>query len=172
MVIMAIAAAIVLPNIRGMISNTQESLYKSYCTEASTYVKGYTNLLTLGEEYVPYEKNGMMLKYYIKDNPSGLTAALNEYNLNSNYQYYVLPFDKSSAGADPTTAVRNAISGKTLLAKDVIVTVIMPRDVGGRVPKYVLLGFWYFNYSANNVVYTYDIAGKTYQTGYKKLTTD
>ena len=169
MAIMAIATAIVLPNISGMISKKEESQYRNFCGEAISYVKSYTNLLTLGEEYVPYEKEGKTLQYNIKT-PSGLTSALNEYNLESNYQYYVLAFEESSTTSNPTTTIKNLFSKNKLQRNDVMITVILTQDTGGRVPKYVLQGFWYYSYSAEAIVYTYYVPGGRRAMGFSKLT--
>ncbi len=169
MAIMAIATAIVLPNISGMISKKEESQYRNFCGEAISYVKSYTNLLTLGEEYVPYEKEGKTLQYNIKT-PSGLTSALNEYNLESNYQYYVLAFEESSTTSNPTTTIKNLFSKNKLQRNDVMITVVLTQDTGGRVPKYVLQGFWYYSYSAEAIVYTYYVPGGRRAMGFSKLT--
>ena len=171
MVIMAVATAIVLPNIRGMITKTEESMYKSYCVEAATYARGYSNLLTLGETSVPYEKNGATLTYTIT-NPTYMTKALNEYNLATDFQYYVLDYVEASATTNPISKVREAISKKTLVAKDVMITVIVARDSGGRVPKYVLVGFWYYSYDADNIVYNYYVPSKRGGLGFSKLTSN
>ena len=171
MVVMAIATAIVLPNIRGMISNTQESTYHNYCVEATSYVRSYANMLSLGEQTVPYEKNGKTYNYTIT-NPSGLTNALNEYNLESTYRYYVLAYAPESAKSNPTSTIMSLISNKTIPNKDVMVTVIVPEDAGGRVPKYVLRGFWYYNADQQTVVYSFYVSSKRATVGFKKLTSD
>ncbi|MBO4479287.1 MAG: prepilin-type N-terminal cleavage/methylation domain-containing protein [Clostridia bacterium] len=171
MAIMAIATSIVLPNIRGMISKKEESQYRNFCDEAVTYVKSYTSLLTLGEEYVPYEKDGKTLQYDITTT-SGLTKALNEYNLESNYQYYVLAFEDSSTTSNPTNTIKDLISNKKLAKNDVMITVILPQDKGGRVPRYVLQGFWYYVYASERIVYTYYVPGGRRAMGFSKLTSN
>ena len=169
MAIMAIASAIVLPNISGMISKKEESQYRSFCEEAISYVKSNTALLTLGEEYVPYEKDGKTLQYNITT-PSGLTSALNEYNLESNYQYYVLAFESSSTTTDPTSTIKNLFSKNKLKKNDVMITVVLTQDTGGRVLKYVLQGFWYYSYAKDQIVYTYYVPGGRRAMGFSKLT--
>lgn len=170
MVVMAIAASIVLPNITGMISRAEESKFKSYCTEATSYVRGYTNLLTLGENSYPYEYNGKIF-YYNISSPNGLRSALNEYNLESNYQFHVLAFEDASATGNPTTKVKELISKKTLAQKDVMITVITTSS-GGRVPKYTLQGFWYYSYNKEAIVYYYYAPSKQGGSGFAKLTKD
>lgn len=169
MAIMAIATAIVLPNISGMISKKEESQYRSFCEEAISYVKSNTALLTLGEEYVPYEKDGKTLQYNITT-PSGLTSALNEYNLESNYQYYVLAFESSSTTTNPTSTIKNLFSKNKLKKNDVMITVVLTQDTGGRVLKYVLQGFWYYSYAKEQIVYTYYVPGGRRAMGFSKLT--
>ncbi len=166
MAIMAIAAAIVMPNISGMISKTEESKYKNYCVEATSYVRSYTNLLTLGEYKYPYEKNGKT-EYYNITTSGGLTNALNEYNYESAYQYYVLPFEADSAKKDEKT-ISSLIDGAS---KDVMVTVIKT-STSGRTTKYTLQGFWYYSHEKDKIVYYYYAPGKQCGTGYRKLTSN
>ena len=179
MAIMAIATAMVLPNIRGMISKTEESKYRNYCVEATSYVRGYANLLTMGEEYISYEKDGKLVdqsgnpyRYTITSN-SGLTGALNEYNLESDYQYYVLAYEDTSATSNPTTSIQTLISKNKIQKKDVMITVITKsQGSSDRVPKYTLRGFWYFSYEQNSIVYFYYSASKRCGVGFSKLTSD
>ena len=51
-----------------------------------------------------------------------------------------------------------------------MITVILTQDTGGRVPKYVLQGFWYYSYSAEAIVYTYYVPGGRRAMGFSKLT--
>lgn len=178
MALIAIATAIVLPNISGMISKKKESTYKSFCMEATSYVRGYTNMLTQGEETVPYEDKNGATKYYTITTgddftvaPDGLTNALNEYNLESSYQYYVLPYQDSSASYDPSVTVRDLLSKNKLLKnkKDVMIVVINAKE-GGRVPLYTLKGFWYFAYDQDAIVYSYYVPSKRSKVGFQKLT--
>ena len=170
MVIMAIATAIVLPNIRGMISKTEEATYKSLCVEATSYVRSYCNMLTLGEETVPYEKNGETKTYTITS-PSGLTNALNEYNLEVKYQFYVLAFESSSATANPTSSLAELFSNGKLSKKDVMITVISTsQGKNDRVATYTVCGFWYYDYTKEAIVYSYYAPSKRGNTGFKKLT--
>ena len=178
MAIMAIATALVLPNIRGMISKTEESKYKNYCIEATSFVRCYTNFLAQGQDTVSYEKDGSLVDssgkpylYYI-NTPTGLTGALNEYNLESDYQYYVLAFESSSATTNPTTTIRNLISKNKITKKDVMITVIVSEESSGRVPRYVLRGFWYFSYEQNNIVFSYYSSKKRTKVGFEKLTSN
>lgn len=166
MAIMAIAAAIVMPNISGMISRTEASKYKNYCVEATSYVRSYTNLLTLGEYKYPYEENGTT-KYYDITSPSGLTSALNEYNFDPAYDYYVLPFEAASAKKDQDS-ISTLLEG---VSKDVMVTVITT-SASGRTSKYTLQGFWYYSYKKDVIVYHYYAPGKICGMGYRKLTSD
>lgn len=171
MAIMAIAAAIVMPNISGLISRTEESKYKNYCVEATSYVRSYTNLLTLGEYKYPYEKNGKT-EYYDITTPSGLTGALNEYNFDPAYQYYVLAFDANSAKTNPSDSLDELFDNTTLDKKDVMITVITTSSSGGRVSKYTLQGFWFYSYERSVIVYHYYAPGKICGTGFRKLTSN
>ena len=172
MAIMVIATAIVLPNIRGIVSKTEESKYKAYCVEAATYVRSHTNLLGLGEDKIAYEdKKSGDIKYYTITTPDGLASALNEYNLESAYQYYVLAFESSSATKDPTSTVKDLITKNKLEKKDVMITVITTKE-SGRVPTYTLQGFWYYSYEKEQIVLYYYAPSKQYGTGYRKLTKD
>ncbi len=170
MVIMAIATAIVLPNIRGMISKTEESTYQSFCVEAVSYTRSYCNMLTLGEETVPYEKDGKTNTYNITT-PSGLTSALNEYNLaSSTYQYHVLSFDSSSATTNPTNTIKELLSKNKLAKKDVMITVITAtQGKNDRVAKYTLCGFWYYDYTKEAIVYSYYAPSKRSAAKFQKL---
>ena len=179
MAIMAIATALILPNIQGMIDRTEESKIKNYCVEAASTLKGYTNLLLIGETSVPYEdKNGRPQSYTIKDNVSGLQGALNEYNMNHSYQYYVLPYvtsdDKSSATTDPTSTVKSAIINKIIADMDTMVTVIekTTSTTNTRYEIYNTVGFWYYSKSKSAVVYSYYVPTKRCGEGFTKLTKD
>ena len=173
MVIMAIATALVLPNIRGMISNKEKNIYDGYCVTATTYVKNYVNLLTVGEERVPYVQNDKTFYYSISSSTSQLTKALNEYNLDkASYQYYVLPY--STASTDPTSTIQTAFSNDTSMKHiDVMLVCIVVTDSdNSKVKNYELRGFWYYKYEAGAVVYTYKVSSKSGQTGYVSLAKD
>ena len=172
MAIMAIATAIVMPNIRGMITRTEATKFKSLCVEAVPYVRSHTNLLTLGENRIPYEnkKTGKTETYDITD-PLQLSSALNEYNLESTYQYYVLAFEDTSATKNPTNSIQELITKNKIEKKDVMITVITKKD-SGRVPMYTLQGFWYYNYEKEQIVFYYYVPSKQSGTGFRKLTKD
>lgn len=177
MAIMAIAASILVPNLSGVISRAEESKYKSYCAEATSYVRGHTNLLTLGETKIPYEVNGSWKDEkgnpyeYDISTPNGLRSVLNEYNLESNYQFHVLAFEDTSATTNPTSKVKDLIKKNTLAKKDVMITVITTSS-NGRVPKYTLQGFWYYSYAQESIVYSYYSPKKWGGMGYQKLTSE
>ena len=173
MAIMAIAAAMVMPNIKGMISKSEQSTYKNYCAEAATYVTNFTNSLTLGEEKFLYETDDGTVDTYNITTQAGLTSALNEYNSESEFQYYVLEFQEASATTDPTTSINSLFSSKMIQRMDTMVTVIVKEDSGGRVPKYELRGFWYMQYDKDSnkgsIVYTYYALNRVSVVGFKKL---
>ena len=110
LVIMAIAASIVMPNIQGVISNTEYRKNITNCLTATTFVRSYVDLLNLGENYAYYEKNGKTYSIYIQGSPSGLQFALNQYNLDVNYQYYVVPYETSAQSTNPTATIQDAIA--------------------------------------------------------------
>lgn len=179
MAIMAIATALVLPNIRGMIDHTEESKIKNYCIEANTNLKNYTNMLLIGTEKVLYEDSKGNAKYYtIKNNPDGLRDALNEYNMNQAYQYYVMPFvtatDNSSAKTDPSATVSAAITAKKIDKKDTMVTLLekTTSSTNTRIEIYKVVGFWFYSYDQDKVVYTYYVPTKRSSQGFAKLTSD
>ena len=179
MAIMAIAAALVLPNVQGMIKKTEESKIKSFCVEATSNLKNYTNLLILGEEKIPYEdKEGKLTYYTIKDNPRGLQDALNAYNINEAFQYYVLPFAASSATDNPSSAVGSALNNKNsgLVARDVMITCIVPvtDSTNKKTTRYELKGFWYYSYENKKIVYHYYSPNPSNNSGvgFAKLTKD
>lgn len=179
MAIMAIATALILPNIQGMIDKTEESKIKNYCVEATTNLQGYMGMLLIGNDKVPYQdKKGDMQYYTIKDNVQGLQNALNEYNLNGAYQYYVLPYvtssDTSSAKSDPSSTVKSEIINKKLAAKDTMVTCVEKTTsvTNTRTEIYKIVGFWFYSYAQNKVVYTYYVPTKRCGQGFTKLTSD
>ena len=162
-----------------MIDKTEESKIKNYCVEASSNLKGYTNLLLVGETKVPYEDDkGENKTYTIKDNIAGLQGALNEYNLNIAFQYYVLPYvttkDTSSRTTNPNATIRSAIINKTIEAMDTMVVCIekTTSPTNTRFEIYKVLGFWYFSYKKNKVVYTYYVPTMRCGQGFTKLTDD
>lgn len=172
MAIMAIATAMVLPNIRGMISKTEESKYQNYCISACSYVKSYVNLLILGETSVGYEVSNGKFSSYDITSPDGMRSALNEYNLDKeSFQYHVLSFAASSAKSNPSTTITELIEGKTLSAMDVIVVCIVPINSSNtRVQQYRLEGVWFYSYEKESVVYSYYAPSKIGTSGYQKLT--
>ena len=172
MAIMAIATALVLPNIRGMISNKEKSIYDGYCVTATTYTKNYVNLLKIGEERVPYVQNDKTFYYTIKDSSAQLTKAMNEYNLDkAAYQYYVLSYDATSATNDPTATIQEVFANDSSMKKiDVMIVCIIASDsTNSKVKTYELRGFWYYKYEASAVVYTYKVWKKSGQMGYTSL---
>jgi len=177
MAIMAIATALILPNIQGMIDKTEESKIKNYCVEAASTLKGYTNLLLVGESKVPYEDSKGVLQYYtIKDSESGLQSALNEYNLNTAFQYFVLSYvtskDTSSKTTNPTATIQSEIINKNIEAKDTMAVCVekTTSSTNTRFEIYKVIGFWYFSYKKNKVVYTYYVPTMRCGQGFTKLT--
>ena len=179
MAIMVIASALILPNIQGMIDKTEESKLKNYCKEASTNLKNYTNLLLIGETKVPYQKKNGELDYYtIADDIFGLEDALNEYNMNSEFDYFVMPYvvgdDKSSATTNPCPTIRADMNANLVKKNDKMVTVIekTTSSTNTRTEIYKLIGFWYYSYSKDAVVYYYYAPTMRCGTGFSKLTKD
>lgn len=169
LVIMAIAASIVMPNIQGVISNTEYRKNITNCLTATTFVRSYVDLLNLGENYAYYEKNGKTYSIYIQGSPSGLQFALNQYNLDVNYQYYVVPYETSAQSTNPTATIQDAIAKQSISAKDTMVTCVsMQKDKSGN-RTYSLVGFWYYNHDKGSVVCTYKVSGKKEYQGYKSL---
>ena len=165
MAIMAIAAAIVLPNIRGMISKTEESKYNSLCVSAAAEIQYYTNMLSLGEEYYPVEEADGTIQNYKMTTPGGLTVALNAYNNEPAFYYYALAFEEASTKNNPTNSIKSLINKNSLPKKDIVVVVI---TISGS--KYSMRGVWYYSYEKETIVYSYYAPKRRGTAGFKKLT--
>lgn len=150
---MALTATLIAPNIKDAISSTKYRKDISYCISASTYVRNYVNLLNLGETKIPYEDNGKY-KYYTMTEAGGLQDALNHYNLESGFQYYVLAFN-TATNVDPTTTVTNAISDGMEQMDTMVVCIWLTEGV------YTLYGFWYYEYDSESIFCTYRCTGKS-----------
>lgn len=169
--IMAIATAIVLPNVRGLITQTEFRQYEGYCITANTYTTNYVNLLNLGETKIPYEERGEHKDYFI-DSSSGLTGALNTYSLEDDFQYFVLSYN-SSKTTDPSPDIKTLISAGTLAAKDVmIVNISVKTDSKTFEKTYTLVGFWYYKYTKGEIVCTYKHSGNQSGMGFYRLDKD
>ncbi|HCU55790.1 MAG TPA: hypothetical protein DIC18_00465 [Clostridiales bacterium] len=166
MSIMAITTAIVLPNLRGMITQTEFRKVEGYCITANTNVRNYVFQLNLGEEKVPYTYKGDNFYYTISSN-SGLTGALNEYNLETSFQYYVLEFNPSLT-TNPSNKIQSLIKGGNLSSKDTMVVCITRSSAN----YYALKGFWYYDYDKQRVVCTYKSSGNQSGMGFYALNKD
>ena len=171
MAIMAIATALVLPNVQGMIDKTDYRKTETYCMQAHSYVRNYVNMLNLGEEKTYYEDNGKS-KFYTMTTPDGLRGALNEYNLSSSiFQYYVMPFD-ASTGVDPSSTIIDQISKGKIGNMDTMVVLILvsysdPKKKTD--PYYTLKGLWYYRAEKKAVVCTFKSTTKVGYEGFKSL---
>jgi len=165
MAMMAIAAAIAVPNMRGMISNLEQRTYQSYCMLATSYTRGYVSNLNLGIDQVYYVTKDKRDDYYTITDAAEFTSAMNEYNTETAFSYYVMPFAKSFT-SDPSATVTAEITGGKLPKKDVVIVCIKKDSV-----KYSLKGMWYYSYEKKQIVATYFAAynkitsSVTYESG-------
>lgn len=169
MAIMAIATALVLPNLRGLISETEFREVENYCITANTYTRNYVNLLNTLEKEVPYFDEEGELQYYDISTPSGLSGALNQYRMDQEYQYYVLAFNASQS-VDPTESIKTLYSqGK--LKKDAD-TMIVNIKYNNKKFRYTLNGFWYYKADKSAIVCSYRSTGGQSGKGFKRLDKD
>ena len=165
MALMAIGAAIAIPNLKGTMTRAERKKYDSYLLQAKTNVQNYVDLLNLGEFLYPItEPDGVTIVnrniYYSTE----LNIVLNKMNFDTSYEYYVYdtgrtvkvngknvvvfdyndvgtanPLDKAKAYSEPSSFSGN---------KDLMIVLIHRSDAG----VYELGIIWYYIRSKNEMI--------------------
>lgn len=160
MALMAIGAAIAVPNLRGVMSRAEQTKYETYLRGAKASVQNFVDLLNMGlTKYPLTESDGYTVKEWDISNPKNLEVALNGSNTEQQYEYSFFgtdyKTDKKSTlptSGDATPSNKTNFTGK----KDVILVSIFRNGNG----IYSIRGFWYYNRTNKTYVMTYRIYDK------------
>ena len=150
---MAIAASIAVPNLRGVTTRAEKDTYRSYCILAKDQMMTFFALLNSEDFSFTVTENYEVTTYNIST-ADGLTKAFNSVNTQSKFQYYVIGFTESNASTDPSKSIKNAGLDAS---KDVIVPVYVKNDSKG---TYEIRGVWYYSMGKERVVLTFDRTNK------------
>ena len=157
--LMALAASIAIPNLRGATTRAEMDTYRSYCLESKENLKMFCNLLNSGETTYTVTGSNYQVSTVSLTIASGLAKALNSVNRQPKYQYYVIAFysDSNTATVDPSSTIASQNLDKNL---DVIVPVIYKNDA---TKIYTLAGVWYYSMSKGRIMLTFDATNKDYE---------
>ena len=159
--IMALAATLVVPNLSGLRTRAERDTYEASLATAKSHVNSFVALLTSGENNYYITENYKVTTCSI-NSPQNLKKALNYTNQQSAYDYYVVSYEMTDANKDPTDKVKADSATK----KDTIIPVIVRE--GNDI--YTLKGLWYYSFSLQQIIYTYETKGTAkFKDGWQKL---
>ena len=172
--LMAIGAAIAIPNLRGTMTRAEQKKYETYLISAKTNVQNYVDLLNMSEfKYSLMGKDGVTPETHMISNSGELNKVLNLMNFETAYEYYIYDAKPTSNGKtkyyvdSPTTnPLRSALSytekGSFTGTKDIMIVIITRNESD----KFTLKYLFFVDRSEGSIMLTYKVQSDTIVKGY------
>ena len=165
MALMAIGAAIAIPNLQGTMTRAERKKYDSYLLQAKTNVQNYVDLLNLSEfSYPVTDTDGVTIVNHNISLSTELNIVLNKMNFDTSFEYYVydtgrtvkqngknvVVYDYNDTGAaNPLSSAKAYYEPSSFGGNKDLMIVLIHRKDGG---VYELGIIWYYVRSKDEMI--------------------